>query len=111
MQRYKQAAISYVYCNLKTMDVVDFEQSLHPSQLFIDPIDSPDEYLNQLESTVTAILDEVAPIWHSTRPGSRLAAKWLEPEAMSAKQHQRQLERRREKSGCKQDQNPIKSTR
>ena len=103
MQRYKQAAISYVYRNLKNMDVVDFEQRLRSSQLFIDSVDTPDEYLNQLESTVTAILDEVAPIRHGTRPGGRMAAKWLEPEAVSAKQHRRQLERRWKKSGCEQD--------
>jgi len=45
----------------------------------------------------------VAPIRHGTRPGGRLAAKWLEPEAVSAKQHRRQLERRWKKSGSDQD--------
>ena len=70
MQRYKQVAISYVYRNLKkkNMGTVDFEQRLRSSQLLIDPVDTPDKYLNQLESTVTAILDEVAPIRHGTRP-------------------------------------------
>jgi len=103
MQRYKQAAISYVYRNLKNMDIVDFEKCLRSSQLFNDPVDTPDKYLNQLESTVTAILDEVAPIRHGTRSGGRKAAKWLDPEAVSAKQHRRQLERRWKKSGCEQD--------
>jgi Reverse transcriptase (RNA-dependent DNA polymerase) len=103
MQRYKQAAISYVYRNLKNMDIVDFEKRLRSSQLFNDPVDTPDKYIKQLESTVTAILDEVAPIRHGTRPGGRKAAKWLDPEAVSAKQHRRQLERRWKKSGCEQD--------
>jgi len=38
--------------------------------LFFDPVDTPDGYLSQLESTVTAILDEVALL-----PGGRKAAK------------------------------------
>jgi len=99
MQKYKQAAISYVVRNLKNIDVVDFEQRFRSSKLFIDPVDMSDEYLNQLVSTVTAILDEVATIRHGTRPGGRMAAKWLELEAMSAKQHRRQFERRWKKSG------------
>ena len=85
MQRYEQTAISYVYRNLKNMDVVDFEQRFHSSQLFIDPVDTPDEYLNQLESAVTAILDEASSDTTRHKAGDRMAAKWLEPEAVSAK--------------------------
>jgi len=42
-QKNKQAAISYqyVFCNLKNIDVVDFEQRLRWSKLFIDPVDRP----------------------------------------------------------------------
>ena len=45
--------------------------------MLINPLDTPDEYLGQFESTITTILDEVAPIRHGTRPGGRKAGKWL----------------------------------
>jgi len=88
---------------ISNIHVVDFQQRLRSSEFFIDPVDTPDEYLNQLVSTVTAILDEVAPIRHGTRPDGRMAAKWLEPEAVSVQQHWRQFERRYKKSGSEQD--------
>jgi len=38
----KQAAISYVYGNLKNIDVDDFEQHIRSFKLFFDPVDPPD---------------------------------------------------------------------
>jgi len=76
---------------------------LRTSRLFTDPADTSDGYLGQLESTVTMILDELAPMRHGTRPGGRKGAKWLEPEAVAAKQLRRRLERRWKKSGHESD--------
>jgi len=40
----------HVYRNLKNMDIVDFKLRLDSYRLFINPADTPDEYLSQLES-------------------------------------------------------------
>ena len=60
--RHKPDAVSYEYRDIKKINTVDFERRLHSSRLFPNPADTPDEYLNQLESAVTGILDEMAPI-------------------------------------------------
>ena len=103
IRRIKQAPTSSVYRNVKNINIADFEQRIRSSPLFTDPVDTPDEYLSQFESTITSILDVVAPVRRGTRPGGRKAAKWLEPEAVSAKQNRRRLERRWKRSGCEQD--------
>lgn len=97
--RHKPAPINYSYRNIRSLDKVEFEKRLSSSRLFTNPADTPDEYLQQLESTVTEILDDLAPMRHGTRPGGRKGARWLEPEAIVAKKHRRRLERRWKKYG------------
>ena len=58
----KPVAVSYTYRNIKNVDLVDFEQRLRSSQLFLNPADSPGAYLDQLESAVTSVLNDIAPI-------------------------------------------------
>jgi hypothetical protein len=103
VRRHKPAAISYSYRNIRGINTAVFERRLRSSQLFTDPADSLDEYLSQLESTVTVILDELAPMRHGTRSGGRKGARWLEPEAVAAKQLRRRLERRWKKFGLESD--------
>ena len=99
VRRHKPSAVRYAYRNIKSIDLVDFEACLRSSQLFTDPAITPDEYLDQFEATATDLLDRVAPLRYGTRPGGRKAAKWLEPDAVAAKQLRRRLERRWKKSG------------
>jgi len=75
------------------------------SQLFTEPADTPDDYLAQIKSTTTTILNEneLAPMRRGTRNGGRKGARWLEREAIEAKKHRRQLERRWKKFGCECD--------
>ena len=47
-----------------------------------------------METELTSILDEVAPLKTSHRTGPRKAKKWLSPEAIDAKKQRRRLERR-----------------
>jgi len=79
--RYKPAAFSYEYRDIKKIDTVDFERRLRSSLLFMDPADTLDDYLNQMELTVTRILDDVAYIRRGSRAGGRKAARWLDPDA------------------------------
>jgi len=55
-------AVSNEYRDIKKIDTVDFERRLRSPRLFTDPADTPEDYLNQLESTMIRILDDVAPI-------------------------------------------------
>jgi len=94
VRRVKSAAVNFEYRNIKNIDTVDFEQRLWWSQLFLNSADTPDAYLDQLELAMTSILNDIAPIWGSTRAGGRKAARWLDPDAVGIKQLRRRLERR-----------------
>ena len=83
--RFKAAAVNYTYRNIKHVDTFDFEQRLRYSSLFWNPAVMPDAYLDQLESAVTAVLNEIAPIRRGTRAGGRKAARWLKPDAVEIK--------------------------
>jgi Reverse transcriptase (RNA-dependent DNA polymerase)/Endonuclease-reverse transcriptase len=99
VRRYKPAAISYSYRNIRNVDPVDFERRLRSSRLFTAPDDSPDGFLCQIELTVTTILDEVAPLRRGTRAGGVRATRWLDADAVAAKKQRRRLERRWKKFG------------
>ena len=64
---------------------------------------NPDDYLLQLKSTVSSILDQMAPIRQGHRPGGKKGARWLSVDAISAKRNRRQLERLWKKSGSEID--------
>jgi hypothetical protein len=100
VRRFKPAAVNYVYRNI---DVADFNQRLFSSRIFTEPVDTPDEYLEIIESSMTTILDVVAPIRHGARAIGDKPAKWLEPDAIAARQNCLQLERRWKKSCCEKD--------
>jgi hypothetical protein len=71
--------------------------------LLLNPADTPDAYLDQLDSTVTSVLDVIAPIRRGDRASGKKAARWLEPEAVAIKQQRRILERRWKKDGKESD--------
>src|SRR5258706_6579947 len=85
VRRHKPPAVHYVYRDIKTLNIAEFETRLRRSVLFTDPATTPDEIVSQFESTVTYILDQLAPMRHGCRPGGRKAARWLSPEAVTAK--------------------------
>jgi len=73
------------------------------SELYSDPSEDPDIFVDQLERTVIKILDELAPLRIGKRPNSRKSARWLSPEAVNAKKHRRRLERRWKSTGAECD--------
>ena len=56
-----------------------------------------------METELTSILDEVAPLKTGHRTGPRKAKNWLSPEAVDAKKHRRRLERRWKASNTEPD--------
>ena len=98
VMRHKPSPIRYTYRDIKKIDIADFDKRLQSSDLFTDPAGSPDAYLAQFETAVTTVLNQVAPLKFGYRSGGRRGARWLDPEAIIAKQRRRQLERRWKKN-------------
>ena len=99
VRRVKAPALYYTYRNIKAIDANDFERRLRLSSIVINPPDTPDEFVAEMNSCITHILDEIAPLRRGTRPNGRKAARWLSPEAVAAKRRRRRLERRWKKTG------------
>ena len=56
-----------------------------------------------IQTELTSILDEVAPLKTGHRTGPRKAKNWLSPEAVDAKKQRRRLERRWKASNAEPD--------
>ena len=110
VRRFKAPAVSYSFRNIREVDVAEFHKRLRTHELFIDPADTPDEYLGQLEHAVKTVLDELAPVCHGKRAGGRKGARWLEPQAVEAKKLRRRLERRWKKYGSEFDRIAYRAT-
>lgn len=103
VRRHKRSSPPYQYRNLKQIDLHEFSDKLLNSELYSDPSEDPDIFVDQLERTVIKILDELAPLRIGKRPNSRKSARWLSPEAVNAKKHRRRLERRWKSTGAECD--------
>jgi len=96
--------IATVRCrNIRQIDTADFERRLRLSSLFTAPADTVDAYADQIQSVVTAILDEVAPLRHIRRRLAKSTTHWLSDDAVKAKRHRRRLEKQWKKSGLESD--------
>ena len=85
-KRYKSPQRTYHYRNIKGINLELFEQSILSSSLFSSPDPTVDGFANQMETELTSILDEVAPLKTGHRTNwSKKAKNWLSPEAVDAK--------------------------
>ena len=62
-----------------------------------------DEYADQIQSVVTSLLDDVAPLRYVRRRPRKATTYWLSEDAVKAKRHRRRLERQWKKSGLESD--------
>ena len=86
--------VSFTYRQIKNIDPADFESRLRRSSLYPSPADDAESFAQQIESVVTAMSDEVAPIRTRQRRPPKAVTRWLSKEAVEAKRHRRRLERR-----------------
>ena len=93
-RRQKPPRRSYQYRNLKDIDLDSFQQQILASFLFTDPDPTVDGFEQQMENTITSILNDFSPLKTGHRSGPRQTKNWLSPEAVEAKKHRRRLERR-----------------
>ena len=64
---------------------------------------------NQMETELTSILDNAAPLKTGHRSGPRKSKNWLSPEANDAKKRRRRLERRWKASKTESDRKAYRS--
>ena len=84
----------YSFRQIRKMNLAEFERNINASEIFTSPADTSDGYLDQIESVVCQILDEMAPV--QTRRGSQRqkVTGWITPEITEAKRDRRKLERK-----------------
>ena len=79
--------------NIRQIDTADFERQLRQSSLFTAPADTVDAYADQIQSVVTNILDDVAPLRSVRRRPAKPITRWLSNDAVKAKRARRRLKR------------------
>jgi len=82
---------------------VSFEADLRSSVLFKQLVDKLNAYVDQLNDTLTQLLNKVAPVRSRRRRPQKPISKWLSIEAVAAKRSRRRLERRWLTTGTEAD--------
>src|SRR5664279_4697701 len=86
---------SYRFRNLKKINLEQFKSDVRGSELFSAPALTADEFADQLNETVTNILNAHCPLqMRRTFASKRRENRWLSPEAVSGKRNRRRLERK-----------------
>ena len=101
--RPKPPKRTYQYRDIKNINLDIFKQKIESSSLISDPAPTVDGFVNQMESNITSILDELAPLKTGHRSGLRHSKNWLSPAAVEAKKRRRRLERRWKSSNKEAD--------
>ena len=60
--RLPKPAISYTWRNIRSIDIVSFEDDLRKSVVFSEPATDVDAYVDQLNNVLTELLDKHAPV-------------------------------------------------
>ena len=76
-RRQKPPRRSYQYRNLKDIDLDSFQLQILASSLFTDPDPSVEGFEQQMENTITSILNELSPLKTGHRSGPRQTKNWL----------------------------------
>ena len=93
--RIKLPPTTYQYRDIKQqLDLDTFQRRLKSSTLITSTFNRPNEYLDEIQQVVGALLDYFPPLRTDKRPGGKGSSRWLSPETMAAKKDRRRLERR-----------------
>ena len=85
------------------MDPDDFAAQLLKTDAYVNPADDVDSFYNQIQSSVTAVLDGLAPLKTRTKRRGKRSSRWLSEAAVAAKRKRRQLERHWKRTGAESD--------
>jgi hypothetical protein len=87
--------MKYRFRNLKSVDWPRFSDDIRQSELYKSPADTANKFADQLDNTVTAILDRHCPIQVRCKfAPHRQDSRWLSAAAVEAKRVRRRLERK-----------------
>ena len=74
----------YSYRNIKNIIVAEFESRLWGADITTSPPNTPDAYVDLLESTVIGLMDELAPVQQGNGYKRKTNLRWLSNEAIAA---------------------------
>jgi len=89
--------------DFRAVDPEVFATHLHMTDVYMNQADDVDEFYRQIESSVTSVLDALAPLRNRTMRRGKRSSRWLSEKAVTAKRTRRQLERRWKRTGAESD--------
>src|SRR5271169_1713776 len=87
-----------IFQELETLGFRVFRQRIAALSVCLKPASSAELFVSQLETDITGILDELVPVCTYTKRQGKTDIRWLSPEAITANQKHRRLERRGKKT-------------
>ena len=101
--RVKSSRRTFQYRKVKTTDAAAFGDLFRTQPVVRSPSTDVNEYVDQLERSVSAVLDVLAPLKTVTKHGGRPSTRWLTEVAVNAKRTRRRLEWRWNCTGYEAD--------
>jgi len=98
----RQPIVRSSFRNLKRLDLDKFRERIRASSVYVLPSTTAEGFASQLESDITSILDELAPVCTSTKRRGKPESRWLSKEAAEAKKTRRRLERKWKKTALEE---------
>jgi len=93
----------FSYRKIGNLDRTKFRSKLLASPAYTAPVDDVDGFADQLDRSLTDVLDELAPLLTQTKRCGRRSSRWLSSSAVRAKRTRRRLERRWRRTGLDED--------
>ena len=96
--------MTYQFRNIKSIDWVQFKSDILQSDLFTAPAETADSFAEQIDSSVTRILNRHCPLQERSKfASSHRDSRWLSTNAVEMKRARRRLERKWKSSRCNND--------
>lgn len=82
------------YRNIKTVDPVKFTELIGAEKIYTSPPADVDAFADELDASVTRVMDMLAPARSRTVRVGKRSTKWLSTSAVASKRRRRRFERR-----------------
>jgi len=93
----------FSFRDIRTVDLADSTTRLQMTDAHKNPADDVDSFYSQIESSVAAVLDALAPCKTRRKRHGKRSSCWLSDAAVAAKRTRRRLERRWKWTGADSD--------
>ena len=99
----------FSYRDFRAVDPEVFATHLQMTDVYMNQADDVDKFYRQIESSVTSVLDALAPLRNRTKRRCKRSSRLLSAKAVTAKRTRRQLERRWKRTGAESDRMAYRS--